>query len=327
MPNDSPERPAPSASNPLHILQIGRLLPVLENWLRERYAVESLDDAPDPAAFLAERGARFAGVATSAFRGISAGQIAAMPNLRAVSCFGVGLDKVDLDAASARGIAVGYTPSVLDDCVADTAFALLLDVARATPEADRYVRSGGWTQNPGVFHLGRKVSGARLGIVGLGRIGKTIARRALGFEMDIRYHARHPVAEAPWRYESSLAELARWADFLVAITAGGPGTRHLIDAAVLDALGPRGFLINVSRGSVVDEQALVRALAEKKIAGAGLDVFENEPHVPAELLGMDNVVLLPHIGSATEETRLAMAQRTIDNLDLFFAEGRMISQA
>lgn len=145
--------------------------------------------------------------------------------------------------------------------------------------------------------------------------------------MDVRYHSRHQVPDVPWEYEASLIELARWADFLVAITAGGPGTRHLINAEVLDALGPRGFLVNVSRGSVVDEKALVSALAEKRIAGAGLDVFENEPQVPEALLSMDNVVLLPHIASATEETRLAMAQRTIDNLDLFFAEGRVISEA
>ncbi len=145
--------------------------------------------------------------------------------------------------------------------------------------------------------------------------------------MDIRYHTRHPVADVPWPHEPSLVELARWADFLVVITAGGPGTRHLINAEVLEALGPRSFLINVSRGSVVDEQALVRALEGKRIAGAGLDVFEDEPHVPAELLTMDNVVLLPHIASATEETRLAMARRTVDNLDLFFAEGRLITEA
>ncbi|MDR3299809.1 MAG: 2-hydroxyacid dehydrogenase [Candidatus Accumulibacter sp.] len=316
---NTPERPA--------ILRVGGLSPILVNRLRERYELAALDDAADPAAFLAEQGARFVGVVTSALCGVSAEQMASLPNLRVISCFGVGVDKIAMDVARARGIAVGYTPDILNDCVADIAFALLLDVARATPEADRYVRSGQWTQQVSRFHPGRKVSGARLGIVGMGRIGKTIARRALGFEMGVRYHARHAVAEVSWGYEPSLLELARWADFLVAITAGGPETRHLIDAVVLDALGPRGFLINVSRGSVVDEDALVRALAEKKIAGAGLDVFADEPHVPQALLSMDNVVLLPHIASSTEETRLAMAQRVVDNLDLFFAEGRLISAA
>jgi lactate dehydrogenase-like 2-hydroxyacid dehydrogenase len=317
---NTPDRP--------HVLQIGSLMPVLEQWLRERYVLTALDRASDPAAFLAKDGARFAGVATSANFGISAEQIAAMPKLRVISCFGVGIDKIAMEAARSRGIAVGYTPDILNDCVADTAFALLLDVARATPEADRYVRAGKWPQG-GVngFHLGRKVSGARLGMIGLGRIGRTIVRRAQGFDMDIRYHTRRVVDDAPLGYVSSLVDLARWADFLVVITAGGPGTRHLVNADVLAALGPRGFLINVSRGSVIDEKALVRALAKKKIAGAGLDVFENEPQVPEELLHMDNVVLLPHIASATEETRQAMAQRVIDNLDLFFAEGRLISQA
>lgn len=313
---------------PLHILQIGRLLPFLEAELRRQYVVHCLDEESNPDAFLAEQGHRFAGVATSALYGISAEQIAVMPNLKVISCFGVGVDKIALPAARERGIPVGYTPDILNDCVADTALALLLDVARATPEADRYVRSGLWAERgPNSFRLGRKVSGARLGIVGLGRIGKTIARRALGFEMDIRYHTRHPVTDAPWLHEPVLTELARWADFLVVITAGGAGTRHLINAEVLEALGQRSFLINVSRGSVVDEQALIRALAEKRIAGAGLDVFENEPQVPAELMAMENVVLLPHIASATEETRQAMAQRVIDNLALFFAEGRLLSAA
>ncbi|SDH18720.1 2-hydroxyacid dehydrogenase [Propionivibrio dicarboxylicus] len=309
------------------ILQIGSLLPVLENWLDERYSVSRLDDAPDAKAFLAEQGGRFVGVATSALYGVSAEQIAAMPALKVISCFGVGVDKIDLPAARARGIAVGNTPDILNDCVADTAFALLLDIARATPEADRYVRTGLWAERgQNSFHLGRRVSGGRLGIVGLGRIGKTIARRALGFDMDIRYHTRRPVADATWPHEPSLVELARWADFLVVITAGGPGTLHLINAEVLDALGPRSFLINVSRGSVVDEPALVRALVERRIAGAGLDVFANEPFVPAELLALDNVVLLPHIASATEETRRAMAQRVIDNLDRFFADGTLITR-
>ncbi len=310
------------------ILQIGNLLPALEDGLRQRYAVTRLEESTDPAAFLAEHGDKFVGVATSALHGISAEQIAAMPNLQIISCFGVGVDKIAMPDARARNIPVGYTPDILNDCVADTAFALLLDIARATPEADRYVRSGKWAERgPNSFHLGRKVSGARLGIVGLGRIGKTIARRASGFDMDIRYHSRRPVSDSPWSYEPSLLDLARWADFLVVITAGGPGTRHLIDADVLDALGPRSFLINVSRGSVVDELALIRALTEKRIAGAGLDVFENEPFVPEALIALDNVVLLPHIASATEETRLAMARRVIDNLDLFFAEGRLLSAA
>jgi len=246
-----------------------------------------------------------------------------------ISSFGVGLDRLDLAEAKRRGIAVGYTPDVLNDCVADTAFALLLDVARRTAEADRYVRAGQWS-TPGVanvFPLGRKVSGAKLGIVGFGRIGRTIAKRGDGFEMVIRYHTRNPVADAPYPHEPSLIELARWADYLVVITAGGAGTRHLVNAAVLEALGPDGFIVNVARGSVIDEAALVAALKAGRIAGAGLDVFENEPNVPDELRNLDNVVLLPHIASATRETRQAMADRVFDNLQAFFAGRPLVSAA
>ncbi len=309
------------------ILQAGRLLPALEQRLAADYDLQRLVDETNPDAFLARHGGDFTGLVTSAGgAGAPTALIAALPQLRVISSFGVGLDKIDLAAARERGIAVGYTPDVLNDCVADTAFALLLDVARRTAEADRFVRAGRWAAGQ-AFGLGRKVSGARLGIVGLGRIGQTIARRAGGFDMDVRYHSRRPVAGVPWPHEPALRELARWADYLVIITAGGDETRHLIDTPVLDALGPRGFLINVARGSVIDEAALVRALVERRIAGAGLDVFEREPQVPAELLALDNVVLLPHIASGTEETRQAMAQRVLNNLAAFFAEGRLVSAA
>ena len=166
-----------------------------------------------------------------------------------------------------------------------------------------------------------------MGVVGLGRIGQTIARRGLGFDMEVRYHTRRPVAGVPWAHEPSLVELATWCDFLVVITSGGPATRHLINEAVLNALGPRSFLINVARGTVVDEAALIRALQDGRIAGAGLDVFENEPQVPEALTGMDNVVLLPHIASATHETRHAMGQRVMDNLEAFERTGQLISSA
>ncbi|QTN24380.1 2-hydroxyacid dehydrogenase [Rhizobacter sp. AJA081-3] len=310
------------------ILQAGRLLPSLEARLTAEFDTHLLASEADPQAYLAAHGGEFEGFVTSAGVGISAATMDRMPKLRVVSSFGVGLDKLDLAAAQSRGIAVGYTPDVLNDCVADLAMVLMLDVARRVSEADRYVRRGGWT-TPGVasFPLARKVSGAKLGIVGLGRIGQTIAKRAGGFEMDIRYHSRRPVEGAPWRHEPSLIELARWCDFLVVITAGGAGTKHLINAEVLDALGPRGFIVNVARGSVIDEAALVRALVDKRIAGAGLDVFENEPQVPSELFTLDNVVLLPHIASGTQETRQAMADRTFDNLQGFLRDGRMVSPA
>ncbi len=314
--------------NKHRILQAGRLLPSLEAKLAAEFDTVLLAEQGDPAAFLAAHGAEFEGFVTSAGVGVTADMLARLPRLRAISSFGVGLDKLDLAAAQARGIAVGYTPDVLNDCVADLAMALMLDVGRRISEADRFVRRGGWT-TPGAksFPLARKVSGAKLGIVGLGRIGQTIAKRATGFEMDIRYHSRRPVAGVAWAHEPSLIELARWCDYLVVITAGGAATRHLVNDAVLEALGPRGFVINVARGSVIDEAALVRALADKRIAGAGLDVFENEPNVPRALFELDNVVLLPHIASGTEETRQAMADRVFDNLQGFFRDGRMVSPA
>jgi hydroxypyruvate reductase len=303
------------------ILQYGRLMPVLEKQLAEAFDLHRLADEADPKAFLAARGREFAGLATGGFA--DAALIDALPSLKVISSFGVGVDKIDLVAAGRRGILVGNTPDVLNDCVADLAMGLVIDVARGMSASQRYLRRGEWPKGP--YPLQHRVSGKRLGIVGLGRIGKAIARRAAGFDMELRYHNRRPATDTQIAYEPSLLELARWSDFLVVIVPGGEATRHLINAAVLDALGPQGFLINVARGTVVDEPALVRALQDKRIAGAGLDVFYNEPQVPAELMQLDNVVLLPHVASATHETRAAMAQRVFDNLSEFFARGRLVS--
>jgi lactate dehydrogenase-like 2-hydroxyacid dehydrogenase len=312
-------------TNKPRVLNIGRLPPALVQRLSAAFDLTNLLEQADAAAFLAGHGNSFAGVATSAAVGIDAAMIDKLPHLKAISSFGVGLDKVDVAAASARGVMVGYTPDVLNDCVADTAFGLLLDAARGFSAADRYVRRGEWLKAP--YPLARKVSGGKLGLVGLGRIGRTIAQRSTGFEMAVRYHSRRVVDGVPYQHEPSLLELARWADFLVVITAGGAATKHLINAEVLDALGPQGFIVNVARGSVIDEAALVKALQDKRIAGAGLDVFEDEPRVPEALFTLDNVVLLPHVASGTHETRQAMADRVFDNLQLFFAEGRMLSAA
>jgi lactate dehydrogenase-like 2-hydroxyacid dehydrogenase len=311
------------------LLQTIALLPALERQLAERYTVHRLPAAgTERDAFLAARGGEFDGLVTSAAAGADAALIDALPGLRVISSFGVGLDKLDVEAARRRGIPVGYTPDVLNDCVADLAFALLLAVARRIPEGDRFVRASRWSAQPSTpFPLGRRVSGARLGVVGLGRIGRTLARRAGGFDMEVRYHNRRPVEGVAWAYEPKLLDLARWADFLVVITAGGADTRHLIDATVLDALGPKGYLVNVSRGTVIDEPALVRALQEQRIGGAALDVFEREPHVPPELFTLDNVVLVPHIASATVQTREAMSQRVLDNLAAFFAGEALPSAA
>lgn len=302
------------------VLQIGRLLPWLEAQLAAHFDLVLLAQQPNPQAYVAEHGREFVAAVTSAAVGIDAAMMDSLPALKVISSFGVGLDKVDVQAAARRGVAVGYTPDVLNDCVADTAFTLLLDVARRASEADRFVRRGAWRTDK--FPLSTRASGKRLGIVGLGRIGRTIAKRASGFDMEIRYHNRRPAEGVDFGYEASLTALARWSDFLVVAAAGGAESQGLISAEVLQALGPQGFLINIARGTVVDEPALIQALRDKAIAGAGLDVYVDEPRVPEALFALDNVVLLPHVASATHETRQAMAALVLDNLLAFFSEGR-----
>ena len=307
------------------ILQIGPLLPELEKRLAERFDIHPLHQESDRAAFLAANGAAFEGIVTSARFGANAALIDALPNLRVISSFGVGLDTIDVGHAKARGIQIGYTPDVLNDCVADTAFALLMDAARRFSESDRYLRAGKWAKAP--FPLSTKVSGKRLGILGLGRIGKVVAKRASGFDMEVRYHNRRKDPAVPYVYAETLRELAEWADFLVVVSAGGPETRHLVSAEILAALGPKGFVINVARGSVIDQEALIKALQDGTIAGAGLDVYDNEPNVSEVLFGLDNAVLLPHLASGTHETRAAMAALTFDNLAAFYSTGRVKSAA
>jgi lactate dehydrogenase-like 2-hydroxyacid dehydrogenase len=231
----------------------------------------------------------------------------------------VGYDGVDVAAAKARGIVVTHTPNVLNDDVADLALGLMLSAARQLPAADRHVRSGEWLK--GAMPLARKMSGARLGLVGMGRIGKAIAERARAFGMSVAYTSRSPKADVGYRYLPSATALAAESDFLVLITPGGAGTRKLVNAEVLQALGQgkgQGILVNVARGSVVDEAALIDALERGVIAGAGLDVFEDEPRVPARLLALPQVVLTPHVGSATGQTRQAMADLAFANLVAFF---------
>ena len=243
--------------------------------------------------------------------------IAQLPKLEIISVMGVGYDGVDVAAAKAKGVMVTHTPDVLNDDVADVAIGLMLCASRQFPQADRFVREGKWTQ--GAMPLQRKMSGARLGLVGMGRIGQAIAKRAIGFGMSIAYHSRTPKAELPYKFHGKLVDLARESDFLVVITPGGAGTLKMINAEVLQALGKKGILVNVARGSVVDEAALIEALKNGTIGGAGLDVFENEPNVPQALRDMPHVVLTPHVGSATTQTRQAMADLAMDNLRLHFA--------
>jgi lactate dehydrogenase-like 2-hydroxyacid dehydrogenase len=213
-------------------------------------------------------------------------------------------------------VPVAHTPAVLNDDVADLAIGLLIAAARRIPQADRFVRANEWTHGP--IALGRKVTGGRLGLVGMGRIGQAIAERALAFRMEVAYTSRSPRAGVPYAYHPDPVSLAAAVDFLVVITPGGAATKGLIDARVLQALGPAGYLVNVARGSVVDEAALIEALHHGTIAGAGLDVFANEPNVPEALRTLPNVVLTPHIGSATKQTREAMGQLTFDNLHAHF---------
>ncbi len=271
----------------------------------------SMDKATwlDQAKPVAER-VRF--VQTTGFSGCPSALMTALPKLEIVGCMGVGVDAIDLAQAKQRGIAVTNTPEVLNDDVADLAIALLLMTARHLGLSERYVRDGRW-KKLGNQALATKVSGKRLGIVGMGRIGKVIAKRAQAFDMDISYHARHR-ADVPFRHYPDLLAMARAIDFMIVIVPGGPATKNLINAAVIEALGPKAIFVNVSRGSVVDEPALVAALVTGKLAGAGLDVFADEPNVPEALLKLDNVVLAPHVGSGTQETRGAMADLVVNNL-------------
>ena len=312
---------ASESSKPV-VLTAAKLWPPMMEALHGAFEVHDRTHLSDPAAF-AQIAPRVRGIAASGESKVPRELIAQLPALEMISVFGVGYDGVDVAAARERGIAVTHTPNVLNDEVADLAMALVLAVSRRLVEADRYVRGGQWKNGP--MPLARKVSGTRMGIVGLGRIGQAIARRAEAFGMSIAYTGRNAKPESPYRYVASAEALAAEVEFLVVITPGGAGTRKLIDAKVLAALGKKGYLVNVARGSVVDETALVEALQNGTIAGAGLDVFENEPHVPEALFALDNVVLVPHIGSATWQTRQAMADLAFGNLRAHFAGEKLLS--
>jgi lactate dehydrogenase-like 2-hydroxyacid dehydrogenase len=292
--------------------------PVAMTKLDDAYTVHRLWEAEDKTAFLTSIGDRIRAVATSGERGVTAEEMAMLPNLEIISCFSVGVDAVDHEACEARGIPVTNTPDVLSKDVADLAIGLTLMVLRRMLEADRYVRSGRWASE-GMMRLATSLQGRKLGILGMGRIGHELARRAEVFDMEIAYHNRRKRDDVVYDYHADLASLARWADVLALTIPGGPATLHMVDKTVLEALGPDGVLINVARGSVVDETALIEALQSGTIAAAGLDVFEKEPNVPQALVDMDNVVLQPHQASATDDTRDAMANLVVDNLKAHFA--------
>jgi lactate dehydrogenase-like 2-hydroxyacid dehydrogenase len=299
------------------ILLIEPMMPDVEAQLDAAYQVHRLFQASNRAAFVADIGPRVRAIVTGGRTGASNDLLDAMPELQIIAINGIGTDAVDLERARARGIRVTTTPDVLTDDVADLAIGLLLAAARRLCVGDRFVRAGRWPS--GGPPLATKVSGKRLGILGLGRVGRAIARRAEGFALSIAYCDPNRIADVAYRYQPDLKSLASESDFLVVAAAGGAGSRGIVNRAVLDALGPSGILINVARGSIVDEPALVAALQEKRLGGAGIDVFAHEPDVPQALWGMDNVVLQPHQASATVETRHAMADLVLGNLAAHFA--------
>lgn len=284
--------------------------------LESTYRLVHLWQAAEPEALLESEGPEIRAIVTTGERGASAQLLERLPRLEIVACFGVGYDGIDVEACKAKGVQVTNTPDVLSRDVADMGLGLILMTLRRMAEADRFVRAGRWLD--GSHPLGTCAAGKKLGILGMGRIGLELAKRAEVLGMEVAYHNRTKRADVALPYQASLVELARWADVLAVACPGGAATHNLVDAAVLDALGPEGWLINIARGSVVDEPALVAALEAGKIKGAGLDVFADEPRVPEALFAMDNVVLQPHGASATEETRDAMAGLVVANLGAHF---------
>lgn len=299
------------------IILVTKIYARTQERLEKEFTCHKLYEAGDRAAFLNELAPRVRGLATFGAGGADAALMDALPKLEIISNFGVGVDAIDLDAAKQRKIIVTNTPDVLNDCVADTAMALTLNVLRRFPQAEAYLRAGKWAAQ-GAFPLTTALGGKTMGILGLGRIGEAIAQRAQAFGMKIRYHNRRK-KDVAYPHDADAAALAKSSDVLMIVTPGGPETEKLVGAKVLDALGPHGYLVNIARGSVVDEPVLLKYLKERKIAGAALDVFADEPRVPKDFLGLDNAVLLPHVGSATVETRTAMGNLQVDNLLVHFA--------
>lgn len=304
-------------ANAPHVLMTGAYPEWDMTPMQSAYTLHRLWEAPDRAAFIAEHAGSVRAIATRGELGASAELIAALPKLELVACYGVGTDAIDLAACRARGIRVSNTPDVLNGDVADLAVGLMLALQRRIPAGDAFVRSGAWAE--GGVPLATRVFGQRVGIAGFGRIGGTIARRLSGFDVELGYFSRSPKADSPHRHFASLEAMADWCDVLIVILPGGDATRGIVGAQVLKALGPRGWLVNVSRGTTVDEGALLQALEQRSIAGAALDVFLNEPRIDPRFAALDNVVLTPHQGSGTEQTRRAMGELVRRNLEAHFA--------
>ena len=304
----------------IEILQTHKLLATCEDALAAKYTVHRLHEAADKDALLASVRDRV--------RGIAGGYVQAelmdrLPKLEIIANFGVGYDSIDTQAAKARNIRVTNTPNVLNDAVAEITIGLMIALARRIPQAHQFVRDGNWLK--GNFPLLTELNGKTVGILGLGRIGKEIAVRAQAMKMRVVYFGRHKQHDEPFVYYSDLTEMARDVDWLVIIAPGGKGTEKIVSRQVLEALGPEGYLVNMARGTLVDEAAMVELLQSKALGGAALDVFENEPRVPQGLFALDNVVLSPHQGSATHQTRNKMGALVVANLDAWFAGDPLIS--
>jgi lactate dehydrogenase-like 2-hydroxyacid dehydrogenase len=297
----------------------GPMMAYAADQLKARFTVHEYWKAEDKAAFLREVADKVRGIAGGGHVRIDGALFDALPKLEMIANFGVGYDNVDAAEAGRRGLVVSNTPDVLTDEVADLAIGLLIATVRQLPQVDRYLREGKWLKAP--YPLTTSLRKRKVGIVGLGRIGKAVAQRVEAFGLPVVYHGRSRQADVAYRYYPSLVEMAADVDTLISVAPGGASTHHIINAEVLKALGPDGILINVGRGTVVDEQALIAALRDKTILSAGLDVFEDEPRVPAELIAIDHVVLLPHVGSASVHTREQMGQLVVDNLVSWF-EGK-----
>ena len=305
------------------ILQVGPMMKHVEAALNDAYRVHRYWEADDRAALLAAAGPQVRGVATNGHAGCSRAIIEALPKLEMIASYGVGYDAVDIAACKERDIRVTNTPDVLNDAVAELTLGLMIALCRRIPQADVHVREGWWLEAG--YPLTAELTGARVGILGLGRIGKEIARRCQAFKMRVAYHGRTEQPSEPYEYYTDLTAMARDVDWLVVIAPGTAETNGIVSRQVMEALGPQGNLVNVARGSIVDEPAMVELLQSAALGGAALDVFADEPRAPEALFGLDNVVLSPHQASATTKTRTAMGDLVVQNLAAHFAGAPLLT--
>ena len=305
------------------LLQIGGATDEMVARVAEKFTIHKASDHDDLIAWLAENGDKITHVQTNGHDGVKPDIMAALPNLKMISCYGVGYDNIDANEAVRRGIMVTHTPNVLNEEVATTAVLLMLACYREILRDDAWVRSGDW-ETKGNSPLTRSADNQTVGILGMGRIGQAIAAKLAPWNPKVLYHTRSP-KDVPYQYVASLTEMAEQSDVLIVITPGGASTHHIVNTEVMNALGPKGTVINVARGTVINETAMIAALSEGRLGWAGLDVFEHEPKVPQALRDLKNVTLLPHVGSGTHETRAAMGKLTVDNLLSHLNDGTVIS--